>query len=71
MARSIKLMEDLEPNSNLRDKWWIELREEIKSHAKYLCCNYVIGYNETITILQKPGKIFSQTDFKICEDETK
>lgn len=33
-----------------RDSWWTELRDEIRSHAKILCCTHVIGYLEASTI---------------------
>eukprot|EP01080_Neovahlkampfia_damariscottae_P012301 gene12301-5884_t len=49
-ARSVKLLED-EKNTialtKLKDKWWNELREEIKNHAKTLECTHVIGYRES------------------------
>lgn len=51
-ARSVKLLERVpnpdEPES--RDSWWKEIRMEIRSHAKALGCNVVIGYTETSTI---------------------
>ncbi|OZJ02721.1 hypothetical protein BZG36_05105 [Bifiguratus adelaidae] len=47
-ARSVKLIEDDE--EEVRDTWWDELREEIKSHARSLGCPHVIGYSETTTI---------------------
>jgi hypothetical protein len=31
---------------------WLELREEIKSHARSLNCPFVLGYKETITICE-------------------
>ena len=37
-----------EPES--RDTWWSELRMEIRSHARALNCNSVLGYQETATI---------------------
>ena len=27
-----------------RESWWDELRDEIKNHAKILCCTHIIGY---------------------------
>jgi hypothetical protein len=30
--------------------WWEELRDEIKNHAKTLCCTHIIGYSESCTI---------------------
>jgi hypothetical protein len=51
-ARSVKLLGGDEKNTieltKLKDSWWNELREEIKTHAKTLECTHVIGYKETI-----------------------
>ena len=33
-----------------RDKWWLEVREEIRSHCRVLGCSVVIGYSESTTI---------------------
>ena len=33
-----------------RDGWWSELRDEIRSHARTLCCTHVVGYVEASTI---------------------
>lgn len=33
-----------------RDGWWSELRDEIRSHARTLCCAHVVGYMEASTI---------------------
>lgn len=47
-ARSVKLLERItnleEPES--RDSWWTELRMEVRSHARALACNVVLGYSE-------------------------
>lgn len=37
-------------DQEIRDAWWIELREEIRSHARTLGCQAVIGYSEVTTI---------------------
>jgi hypothetical protein len=37
-------------NDENRDSYWIELREEIKSHATKLNCNCVLGYTEQVSI---------------------
>lgn len=51
-ARSVKLLERVpnpdEPES--RDIWWKEIRMEIRSHAKSIGCNVVLGYTEVSTI---------------------
>ncbi|XP_036325375.1 uncharacterized protein LOC118738536 isoform X2 [Rhagoletis pomonella] len=51
-ARSVKLLERV-PNPDepeVRDSWWTELRMEIRSHARALGCNVVLGYSEATTI---------------------
>lgn len=51
-ARSVKLLERV-PNPDepeTRDSWWTELRMEIRSHARALACNVVLGYSEVTTI---------------------
>ena len=45
-ARSVKFLGRLAANrtdQETRDQWWAELREEIRSHAASLLCDYVIG----------------------------
>ncbi|XP_034664373.1 C2 domain-containing protein 5 isoform X1 [Drosophila subobscura] len=51
-ASSVKLLERV-PNPDepeVRDSWWTELRMEIRSHARSLGCNVVLGYAEATTI---------------------
>ena len=33
-----------------RDRWWGELREELRAHAAQLSCTQVMGYRETVHI---------------------
>lgn len=33
-----------------RDAWWSEVRTEIRSHARAMGCNAVIGYYESTSI---------------------
>nr|XP_033334736.1 C2 domain-containing protein 5 isoform X1 [Megalopta genalis]XP_033334737.1 C2 domain-containing protein 5 isoform X1 [Megalopta genalis]XP_033334738.1 C2 domain-containing protein 5 isoform X1 [Megalopta genalis] len=51
-SRSVKLLERIsnleEPES--RDSWWKEVRMEVRSHARALACNVVIGYREETSI---------------------
>merc|ERR1712078_381168 len=52
-ARSVKYLGNLASklsDQEQRDSWWKELRDEIKSHAKILCCTHVVGYLEASTI---------------------
>ncbi|KAI9103092.1 hypothetical protein DFS34DRAFT_351995 [Phlyctochytrium arcticum] len=47
-ATSVKVIEN--DSIEVREAWWTELREEIKSHARALGCHYVIGYSENSSI---------------------
>ncbi|XP_069698681.1 C2 domain-containing protein 5 isoform X5 [Periplaneta americana] len=51
-SRSVKLLERItnleEPET--RDAWWTELRMEVRSHARALGCNVVLGYSEHTSI---------------------
>jgi hypothetical protein len=52
-ARSVKYLGNLASklsDQETRDSWWAELRDEIRAHAKVLCCSHVIGYLEASTI---------------------
>ena len=53
VARSVKFLGKLEAtlsDQETREGWWEELRDEIKQHAKVLCCSHIIGYQETSTV---------------------
>ena len=53
MARSVKFLGKLEAtlsDQETREGWWEELRDEIKNHARTVCCTHIIGYTETCTI---------------------
>ncbi|CAF0888667.1 unnamed protein product [Brachionus calyciflorus] len=53
-SRSVKLLgatNDLDELES-RDKWWIEIRNEIRSHMKSLNCHAVLGYTETKSICE-------------------
>ncbi|CAG2054877.1 unnamed protein product, partial [Timema podura] len=51
-SRSVKLLERItnleEPET--RDAWWTEIRMEVRSHARALGCNVVLGYSEHTSI---------------------
>ena len=52
-ARSVKYLGNLASklsDQETRDSWWTELRDEIRAHAKVLCCSHIIGYLEASTI---------------------
>lgn len=53
LARSVKFLGKLEAtvsDQETREGWWAELRDEIRGHAKVMCCKYIVGYTETCTI---------------------
>lgn len=58
-ARSVKLLERItnleEPET--RDAWWTELRMEVRSHARAMGCNVVVGYSENTSIWYVISKI--------------
>ena len=51
-AHSVKLLDKInnpdEPET--RDAWWLEVRNEVRSHAKAMGCTTVIGYTESTSI---------------------
>lgn len=52
-ARSVKFLGKLEAtlsDQETREGWWEELRDEIKNHAKTLCCDTIVGYSESCTV---------------------
>ena len=54
MAKSVKFLGKLETSlsdQETREGWWEELRDEIRAHAKTLCCTHVVGYSESCSIL--------------------
>lgn len=53
-SRSVKLLHSNNDLDDLesRDKWWIEIRNEIRSHMKALDCHVVLGYSETKSICE-------------------
>ena len=65
MARSVKFLGKLEAtlsDQETREGWWEELRDEIKSHARTVCCTHVIGYIETCTIFGE----YNTDSFYLC-----
>ena len=54
-ARSVKYLGKLDHTvagieQKTQEVWWEELRDEIKNHARTLCCTHIIGYHEYCTI---------------------
>jgi hypothetical protein len=54
VARAVKFLGKLEAtlsDQDTREGWWNELRDEIKGHARTLCCTHVIGYREMCSLV--------------------
>jgi hypothetical protein len=54
IARSVKFLGKLEAtlsDQETREGWWEELRDEIRMHAKSLCCSHIVGYSENCTVI--------------------
>lgn len=51
-ARSVKLLEKATEKDDMetRDAWFNELRMEIRSHAKSVGCNVILGYSEAASV---------------------
>ena len=51
-SKSVKLLEEVDDReeSDAREAWWVEIRQEVRSHAKALGCNMIIGYQEKTVI---------------------
>ncbi|KAJ1658009.1 hypothetical protein IWQ61_002673 [Dispira simplex] len=56
-AKSVKLIED--DSEQVREMWWDEVREEIKSHARNLGFPHVIGYTETVVLTEEAACVLS------------
>jgi hypothetical protein len=76
-ARSVKLhtsttttQQTSENNfgNNLRDKWFIEIRNEIRTQMKSLECNIVLGYTETKSICEDVCIISAMGTACICDE---
>lgn len=67
-CRSVKMLDgELEENRTQRENWWHEIRQEIRSHARCLGCNLVIGYTEA-TSIWFVAVIFSSHDINFLRD---
>ena len=51
-SKSVKLLEELDDRdeSDARESWWVEIRQEVRGHAKALGCNMIVGYQEKTVI---------------------
>ncbi|SPR01653.1 C2 domain-containing protein [Plasmodiophora brassicae] len=67
-AHSIKLLGHKNTDREFRDKWWQEVRNEIRAHARALHCHVVLGYSETTTIVESDVCILSAIGTAVCCD---
>ena len=54
VARAVKFLGKLEAtltDQETREGWWGDLRDEIKGHARTLCCSHVVGYREKCSLV--------------------
>ena len=49
LSRSVKLLES-SATTRRRERWWKELRQEVRSHAAALHCTHVLGYREETSV---------------------
>eukprot|EP00467_Chlorarachnion_reptans_P021975 CAMPEP_0114489534 /NCGR_PEP_ID=MMETSP0109-20121206/1942_1 /TAXON_ID=29199 /ORGANISM="Chlorarachnion reptans, Strain CCCM449" /LENGTH=1094 /DNA_ID=CAMNT_0001666055 /DNA_START=35 /DNA_END=3320 /DNA_ORIENTATION=+ len=49
-SRAVHLITGKRAKQDLRDEWWAEVRDEIRSHAQSLQCTHILGYRERTTI---------------------
>ncbi len=51
-TRAVRLLSKIEQTdeSQPRDDWWKDVRQEVQSHARALACNAVVGYYEYTSI---------------------
>ena len=49
VARSVKLLTS-NTTTTTHEKWWTEIRKEVKSHATSLHCTHVLGYSEQCVV---------------------
>ena len=51
-SKSVKLLEEVDDRdeSDAREAWWVEIRQEVRSHARALGCNMIVGYRENTVI---------------------
>jgi hypothetical protein len=48
-ARSVRLVGDKTDFRERREKWWNELRDEVRGHCEMYKCDCVLGYTETLS----------------------
>jgi len=69
-AKSVKLLDEQElKDSDAREAWWVEIRQEVRSHAKALGCNMVVGYQENTVICEDVLIMSSSGTAAVCNLE--
>ncbi|EFA77124.1 C2 calcium-dependent membrane targeting domain-containing protein [Heterostelium album PN500] len=67
-TKSVKILKKSNTQEK-RDSYWNEIRNEIKTHARSLGCNYIVGYCETTAIQQSEDLcLFSATGTAVVLD---
>jgi hypothetical protein len=70
-ARSVKLLDKINnpDDPETRDAWWMEVRDEMRSHLRVLGCAVIIGYSESTSICDSLC-VFSATGTAVTVTET-
>eukprot|EP01104_Vermistella_antarctica_P020357 TRINITY_DN8686_c0_g1_i1.p1 TRINITY_DN8686_c0_g1~~TRINITY_DN8686_c0_g1_i1.p1 ORF type:complete len:1439 (+),score=292.11 TRINITY_DN8686_c0_g1_i1:344-4660(+) len=56
LSRCVKVVKaSSSKNLKRRDRWWQEVRQEVRTHARRLGCNIVFGYRETLSMYEDEG----------------
>ncbi|KAJ3030028.1 UNVERIFIED_CONTAM: hypothetical protein HDU68_010377 [Siphonaria sp. JEL0065] len=56
-ATSIKILDGSQTDIE-RERWWTELRDEIKSHARSLRCSLILGYSEHTAVCDELAVLY-------------
>ncbi|KAI9332249.1 hypothetical protein BDR26DRAFT_921829 [Obelidium mucronatum] len=56
-ATSIKILDGSQTDIE-RERWWMELRDEIKSHARSLRCSLILGYSEHTAVCDELAVLY-------------
>jgi len=67
-SKSVKLLEELDDREDrdAREAWWVEIRQEVRSHAKALGCNMIVGYQEKTVIWEDVLILSSSGTAAVC-----
>ena len=50
MSKFLGKLEATLTDQETREGWWEQLRDEIRSHARSMCCTHIIGYSESCSL---------------------